>query len=104
MAYQQNKHSAGKKSVKEHEFCLSVMNALNISGSLGGRKHSTADLFKSVANRLKDTSCHTFNVMLAFSSAKPPVSHSGLISLRFKKYPAVLSKLNITGTFTDKRQ
>lgn len=57
------------------------MSALNISVSLAGRKRGAADLFKSVANRLQDAGCHTFNAMLAFSSAKLPISHSGLICL-----------------------
>lgn len=54
------------------EFCFSVMEELNTTGSLDGMEGQNVDLFKSVANRL-------FSVFL-----EPTARHSALIFLRCK--------------------
>lgn len=69
------------------EFCFSVMEELNTTGSLDGMEHQNVDLFKSVANRF-------FSVFL-----EPTASHSALIFLRclccsIKKKPQAAAQIS----------
>lgn len=59
---------------------LSLSAIKYIIRSLKGRRHRNADLIKSV-DKLLDAGCHICTAMLALNSAKPPLSHSGLIFL-----------------------